>query len=156
MIKEIEGNLFDYLSEFDVVAHGCNCFCKMRRGIAVEFASRFNTHLFPMEDRLSIGDINKLGCIDYKYIDRDDESQIAVVNCYTQYSTKGMDPQKERHADYDAIRLAMRKINHVFKNKRIGLPAIGSGLAGGNWNTIRNIIAEELTDCEVTVVHFKN
>lgn len=29
-------------------------------------------------------------------------------------------------------------------------------LTGGNWNTIRNIIAEELTDCEVTVVHFKN
>lgn len=154
-MKEIEGDLFELVTQFDVIAHGCNCFCKMRRGIAVEFAKRYEAHLFPMENNKFIGDINKLGCIDYKHFSTDDEGQLTVVNCYTQYSTKGMDPSKEVHVDYDAIRMCMRKINHLFKNKRIGLPAIGSGLAGGNWSVIRQIIAEELTNCEVTIVHKK-
>ena len=46
----------------------------------------------------------------------------------------------------------MRKMNHVFKGKHIGLPQIGAGLAGGDWNRIKNIIQTELTDCKVTVV----
>jgi len=34
----------------------------------------------------------------------------------------------------------------------IGLPKIGAGLAGGDWNRIKEIIKTELTDCKVTVV----
>ena len=41
---------------------------------------------------------------------------------------------------YDAIRDVMFKINETFFGKRIGIPMIGAGLAGGDWNIIKNII----------------
>jgi O-acetyl-ADP-ribose deacetylase (regulator of RNase III) len=49
----------------------------------------------------------------------------------------------------------MRKINHTFKGKHIGLPQIGCGLAGGDWSRVKEIIKKELKDCKVTVVIFK-
>ena len=58
----------------------------------------------------------------------------------------------KKPVDYEAIVLCMRKINHIFKGKHIGLPMIGAGLAGGSWSSIRQIIQTELKDCNVTVV----
>jgi O-acetyl-ADP-ribose deacetylase (regulator of RNase III) len=49
----------------------------------------------------------------------------------------------------------MRKINHTFKGKHIGLPKIGAGLAGGDWNRIKTIIQTELKDMKVSVVIYK-
>ena len=49
----------------------------------------------------------------------------------------------------------MRKINHMFKGQHIGLPRIGCGLAGGDWDIVRGIIQTELKDCHVTVVNYK-
>jgi O-acetyl-ADP-ribose deacetylase (regulator of RNase III) len=49
----------------------------------------------------------------------------------------------------------MRKMNHIFKGKHIGMPKIGAGLAGGDWKFIQQIIVRELKDCIVTVVIYK-
>ena len=49
----------------------------------------------------------------------------------------------------------MRKINHQYKGNKIGLPLIGAGLAGGDWNVIEKIIEKELKDMDVTIVKFK-
>ncbi len=35
--------------------------------------------------------------------------------------------------------VCMRKINNVFAGKHIGMPKIGAGLAGGNWNRIEHM-----------------
>ena len=43
-------------------------------------------------------------------------------------------------------------MNYRFKGKHIGLPKIGAGLAGGDWERIKGIIQKELKDCEVTIV----
>ena len=124
------------------------------------------------------GNINKLGTIDYQHqylwfkhpmakdglavpmnhktLGQPDVKDIIVVNSYTQYSygvnhTDGV----SKPLDYEALTLCMRKINHIFKGKHIGLPQIGAGLAGGDWNRIKQIIQTELKDCEVTVVIYK-
>jgi O-acetyl-ADP-ribose deacetylase (regulator of RNase III) len=57
--------------------------------------------------------------------------------------------------DYEAFTICMRKINNIFTGKHIGMPKIGAGLAGGNWNRIEHIINVELRDCTVTVVNYK-
>jgi len=57
--------------------------------------------------------------------------------------------------DYDALRMCMRKINHEFPGRKIGLPKIGCGLAGGDWNIVQGIIEDELHDCDVTIVNYK-
>ena len=43
-------------------------------------------------------------------------------------------------------------MNHEFKGKHIGLPQIGCGIAGGDWDVVKLLIKQELKDCDVTVV----
>jgi flavodoxin len=143
----------------------------MGAGIAPQMAKAFGCDTFKMEHDEYKGDINKLGTIDYELLHFSNWDQkyerypeegykilhkMYVVNSYSQYNygTNHADGVA-RPLDYEALTLCLRKINHTFKGKRIGLPAIGSGLAGGNWNRIQAIIQQELKDCDVTVVIYK-
>jgi len=158
MYKEIQGDLIELAKQgmFDVITHGCNCMCTMGAGIAPQMAKAFACHAYPLEELSTKGDINKLGQIDYKYYNlyefEDSPKKIlAVVNSYTQYSPAPW----LKPLDYEALTLCLRKINHVFRGKHVGLPQIGAGLAGGDWDRIKQIIQTELKDCEVTVVIYK-
>jgi O-acetyl-ADP-ribose deacetylase (regulator of RNase III) len=46
----------------------------------------------------------------------------------------------------------MKLIKDGFSGKKIGLPFIGAGLAGGDWAIISQIIKEELAGEDITVV----
>jgi O-acetyl-ADP-ribose deacetylase (regulator of RNase III) len=46
----------------------------------------------------------------------------------------------------------MKWAKQEFTGKKIGLPLIGAGLAGGDWTIIEKIIEEELEGEDVTVV----
>jgi hypothetical protein len=92
----------------------------------------------------------------YEMLKKYDEDGIIkgliVVNAYTQYGFG----KKKSPVDYDAITMIMRKMNHEFKGKHIGIPyLIGCGLAGGDWNKIKEIILRELVNCDVTLVEYK-
>lgn len=169
--KEIEGDLIALAKqgEFDVIAHGCNCFCRQKKGLAPQMVEAFQTDNFPMESYMREGDIDKLGRIDYRTVWIDKTvvnwngvgNPLIIVNAYTQYKIKKFNnfpyeyTTTENPFDYEAFTLCMRKINHVFEGKHIGLPQIGSHLAGGSWNLIKPIIQKELKDCDVTVVIYK-
>lgn len=162
MFTEVKGNLITLAKqgEFDVIAHGCNCFCVMGAGLAPQMAVAFGCDKFPMEHEDYRGDINKLGTIDFGLQhypgSKKFESGFYVVNAYTQYSFGSNHPDGVKDpVDYDAITICMRKINHIFKGLHIGLPLIGAGLAGGDWEIIKTIIKQELKDCQVTIVHYK-
>ncbi len=72
MYNEINGDLIKLALEgkFDVIAHGCNCFCTMGAGIAPQMAKTFGCDKFKMEFSQYRGDINKLGTIDFKIFHR--------------------------------------------------------------------------------------
>jgi O-acetyl-ADP-ribose deacetylase (regulator of RNase III) len=182
MYQEIKGDLIELAKQgnFDVIAHGCNCFCTMGAGIAVPMKIAFGCDKFPLERKEEVfidqddqesyyptnnyGNINKLGQIDYQNIHINTKTgrllagyslpkpdyiiTVTVVNAYTQYHWD----RNTKPFDYDAFTLCMRKMNHVFKGMHIGLPQIGSHLAGGDWVRIKEIIQRELKDCTVTVV----
>ena len=123
----------------------------MGAGIAPQMAKAFGCDEYPMEGWGP--DINKLGCIDYEYYELEDGPEfVTVINSYTQhhFSSKNGPP-----IDYEALTLCMRKINEQFEGQHIGLPQIGAGLAGGDWERIKQIIQTELVDCNVTVVIYK-
>ena len=195
--QEIEGDLIRLAKQgtFDVITHGCNCFCQMGAGIAPQMASAFGCDEFKMEIKSYIdytedgldfkvitknrGDINKLGTIDYQHqylwfehpavtepgvaypMNSKSPGQpgvkdIIVVNSYTQYNYGANHKDGvAKPIDYEALALCMRKINKTFAGKHIGLPKIGAGLAGGDWNRIKNIIQTELKDMKVSVVIYK-
>lgn len=166
--NEIKGDLIKLaqIGTFDVIAHGCNCHCTMGAGIAPQMARAFGADKFPMEAQQYTGDVNKLGTIDWRELEVSTMSCIPkgytgictselrhpliVVNAYTQFGFGGSKP-----VDYEAITLCMRKMNHEFKGKHIGLPKVGCGLAGGSWRKVKNIIKRELYNCDVTIVIYQ-
>ncbi|RYD20572.1 MAG: hypothetical protein EOP88_14530 [Verrucomicrobiaceae bacterium] len=56
--------------------------------------------------------------------------------------------------DYSAIRSCFQWIRQNHGAKRVGLPKIGAGLAGGDWSKIATIIDEETPGMDVTLVEF--
>lgn len=153
MYNEIEGDLIALAKQgmFDVITHGCNCMCNMGAGIAPQMAKEFGCNNYKLEEMSTQGNINKLGQIEWNYYPVSIDKKVAVVNSYTQY----VPAPWLKPLDYEALTLCLRKINHTFKGKHIGLPKIGAGLAGGDWERIKQIIQTELVDCEVTVVLYK-
>lgn len=138
---------------YDVVVHGCNCFCRQRRGLAPQMALAFGTHKFSKEDVAYVGYIDKLGSIDYEHMYLPNNNELIVVNAYTQYhwelpSVFGIP------LDYDALNLCLTKINRHFKGKHVLLPKIGCGLAKGDWVRVYGSIRTRLVDCDVTVVEY--
>jgi len=158
-MEYITGDLIKLANEgkFDVIAHGCNCFCTMGAGIAPQMAEAFNADNYPLEANKYKGSINKLGMIDYRTIDIEySNTELVVVNAYTQYGLGANHKSGSKTPlDNDALRLCLRKMNKLFKGKHIGLPKIGCGLAGGNWTEVSKYIEEELTDCQVTIVNYE-
>jgi len=156
-MKEIKGNLIDLGLEghFDIIVHGCNCFCTMGAGIAKEIKERI-PDAWRADQRTHKGDIMKLGNYTFADLEINDKGWLTIINAYTQYRYgPNHEDGDKKPVDYDAIRLAMRKINHNYKKKSIGIPLIGAGLAGGDWEIIKKIIQQELKDMDVTIVHFK-
>jgi O-acetyl-ADP-ribose deacetylase (regulator of RNase III) len=145
-MKYIEGDLLTFAKHgmFYAIAHGCNCFCTMGAGIAKQVKEEFDG-AYIIDQQTQRGDYNKLGNFTKAY-----QNGVWIFNCYTQYHYGG-----EKPFDYEAFTLCMRKINYHFYGKRIGLPLIGAGLAGGDWNIIEKIIEKELKDMDVTIVKFK-
>ena len=167
--KEIKGDIIELAlkGEFDVIGHCTNAMCVMGGGMAVPMRKVFNCNNYPMENISTRGDINKLGQIDwgiygiqdgnlngiYEYKSLPKKDFVAVVNMYGQYNYGYSDGKPP--LDYEALRLCMRKMNFIFKGKRIGLPyVIGCGLAGGDKEIVIQMIKEEFCDCEVTMVNY--
>lgn len=137
----IEGDLIALAlaGRFDVIVHGCNCFCTMGAGIARvvqdEFPEAYAADLVTVK-----GDRNKLGDFSFATVMRK-QHQITIVNGYTQFHFHG----DSVLVDYDAVERLFTKIKQQFSGKRIGYPKIGAGLAGGDWDRISQIIDDKLT-----------
>ena len=146
----IKGDLIKLALEgkFDVIVHGCNCFCTMGAGIAKAIKSEF-PEAYEADCRTEKGSKDKLGTYSQATIERDG-NEITVINAYTQHDFKGHGMK----ADYDAIRSVFKKIKSHYSGRRIGYPKIGAGLAGGDWDQISKIIDEELINEDHTLVEY--
>lgn len=148
----VHGDLLSLMEDgtFDVMIHGCNCFNTMGGGIAGQISKRW-----PMVSAVDIltesGDINKLGQIQIVPQRRNDGTDFYVVNAYTQYEY-GTD---KMNVDYEAIVMAFRKVAKSFlPGTQIAYPRIGCGLAGGDWDVVKEIIANELNGHVHTLVEY--
>jgi O-acetyl-ADP-ribose deacetylase (regulator of RNase III) len=135
MLKHTKGNLLDLAEagEFDIVVQGCNCFNTMGGGIAREIRERYPV-VASVDIETVRGDYNKLGT--WTECDAGEKNRFTVINAYTQYDmSKGTDV-----FEYTAFELILQKLCHAYGDKRIGLPYIGMGLAGGD----KTVILEQI------------
>ena len=138
-MKTVKGDLIQLAqnNEFDVIVHGCNCLCNMGGGIA-----RTISRVFPEAEKADnqtvSGDRSKLGTYSKAVIDVNGKL-LTIVNGYTQFYT---------------VRSVFKAIKRDFSGLRIGYPAIGAGIGGGDWNVISKIIDEELQGENHTFIHY--
>lgn len=150
-MKEIQGDLIALAKEgrFDVIAHGCNCFCGMGAGLALAISREF-PEAAEADKQTCSADPDKLGTCSVATCTRNGYT-FDVVNAYTQFHWAGAGVL----VNYGALYSCMQWIKSRYAGKRIGLPKIGAGLARGDWNVIKNIIAEVLEGEGVTIVLYE-
>lgn len=133
-----KGNLIDALinGEVDVLAHGTNCSNGFGSGIAGAIAHR----LPEVKEQFHMDHENKLdtlGTISPVFLKK---YRGMVVNCYTQekYGRK----KGHLYMSYEAMDKCMKHLANFASsnNLKVGLPKIGCGLAGGDWNIVSGII----------------
>jgi O-acetyl-ADP-ribose deacetylase (regulator of RNase III) len=149
-MNTVQGDLIELAKAgaFDVIIQGCNCQCRMARGIALTIKQQF-PEAYTADCQTASGDRSKLGNFTTVQIDRDGYN-FTIVNGYTQFHWQGDGVL----ADYEAIRSVFRQVQQQFGGKRIGYPKIGAGLARGDWSIIAAIIEAELAGENHTYVEF--
>ena len=149
-MRKIKGDLIELAldGEFDLIIHGCNCFCIMGAGIAKTIKLKF-PEAYKADLKTEKGDKSKLGTISVAETETEN-GKLIIINGYTQFNWRG----NGNKADYDAIRNVFKKVKEKFSGLRIGYPAIGAGLAGGDWNIISEIIEQELDGENHTFVEY--
>jgi O-acetyl-ADP-ribose deacetylase (regulator of RNase III) len=150
-MRTVKGDLIALAKQgdFDVIVHGCNCFHAMGGGLAVQVKRHF-PEAYAADMATPYGDRAKLGTCSVA-VATTPAGALTIVNAYTQFQPsmgRGVD------VDYDAVRDAMAWVKAHYAGKRIGLPQIGAGLAGGDWARIEAIIARQLGGEDVSIVIF--
>lgn len=146
--------------QFDLIVHGCNCFCTMGAGIALTIKNNW-IEAYNADLKTAKGDANKLGSYSSVIVDtKANKKSLTIINMYTQYdigySLDGIPP-----VDYTAIHDGFFHLNKQYKDKRrdgkklkVGIPYIGAGLAGGDWEAIERLINVAAPDLDITLVKY--
>lgn len=145
-LEYVEGDLVKTAPNYDLIVHGCNCQCVMGGGIAKQIKKAY-PEAYLVDTMTKKGDKSKLGTISVY-----DGEDVKIINAYTQFDYKW--DEDNPPVDYDAIRSCMKLIKERYSGKKIGLPKIGCGLAGGDWDKVEAIIEEELEGENVIIVEY--
>jgi O-acetyl-ADP-ribose deacetylase (regulator of RNase III) len=159
-IKEIEGDLIKMAKygKFDVIVHGCNCYATMGAGIAVAVRNTFpEAYQADRQFKIKNGE-KRLGKLSFAFANTATGEAVMVANLYTQ-----LNPGKDfrESALKEALESLKNQIKFLYQFKRgglvkIGFPLIGCGIGGGDWNRVRQIITDSLSEgFQITIVHFK-
>lgn len=134
------GNLLE--SDCDYICHQVNCMGKMGSGIAKQIREKWPIVYVDYLEKCNkeIPDFLFTG-IQIVPI----EENKNVINMFSQF---GYGYDNKRYTSYDAFWQCLGKIKDAIpKGSKIGFPAyIGCGLGGANWEIIRTMIEEVLSE----------
>lgn len=152
MLKYVKGDLVQmaYNGEFEFIIHGCNCFHTMGAGIAKQIKMTF-PEAYECDLKTPYGDRYKLGRTSTEFC-KNSKSGVWVINAYTQFKPGRENP---KHL-YRNIKDCFSQYVVHLKDKKIGIPKIGCGIAGGDWNIVSDIIEDIMKDSDITVVVFED
>lgn len=123
------------------IAHQANCFNTMKSGIAPLIAA-YCPEAYEADQKTEKGNKSKLGTFTYGF----SSNGVMVWNLYGQYNY-GRVPGVV-YTNYDALFQALSKMGAWLYNSSgpntIGLPKLGCGLAGGDWQVVEQIIKDTL------------
>jgi O-acetyl-ADP-ribose deacetylase (regulator of RNase III) len=145
MIELVKGDLF--AASPRALAHGCNCAGAMGKGIAVEFKRRWpkmyeEYHALCEAGRFQLGDV-------FAWSD----GAVVIFNLATRKSFRG-----KVRGDLDAIARAAARMLSIAEERgiaEIGMPKIGAGLGGLDWEDVRAVLARAARSSAVKLKVFE-
>jgi O-acetyl-ADP-ribose deacetylase (regulator of RNase III) len=140
------------VGKFDVVLHGCNCFCTMESGVAKQLAQYFPSAR-QADNKTVYGDRGKLGTYSYSVINIPTKTTpIVLVNGYTQFHY-GRKHFEEGGFNYDVLTTLLNAVNYRFGGRGLafGIPFIGADRSGGNPDKIFSILQHFIGSENVTL-----
>lgn len=145
----VDGDIF--ACDTDVILHQVNCQGVMGSGVAKQVHEKY-PKVYQMYKHICDWYHNErvlLGCAQGVSVESlVTGKELTIVNLFAQYQY-GLGTC---HTDYVALRDCFKKVNELYKGKRIAIPyLIGCFRGGGNWDVVSQMIADELTDCDVTL-----
>lgn len=152
-MKIVSGDLLTLAEDglFDVIVHGISCDNSMGAGLAKHIRKEY-PEAYAADQEYNAKPEVKLGSISGVKTEADvyglNTHQFYIINGYTQLHAFGYGTL----VDYDAIRSVFATVKDHFGGLRIAYPKIGSGKARGDWDTISQIIEEELAGENHTLV----
>lgn len=157
MIKHVVGDLFEYVDSEErdvVIPHITNNIGAWGAGFVVPLGRRF-----PKAQMEYLNSKPTLGVNQWVNVENNGEKNIWVANMCSQHgitskSTGGREHVNSKPIRYAALVDCMRNVHEGSKHIRenvIFAPKFGSGLAGGNWDLIEELIEEIWSDHEVTI-----
>ena len=138
IVKYIKGNLLGHPFQ---IAHGVNCQGVMGSGVALAIKNKYPNHF---NDYINAVKLNRGISSDLLGKITDDPSkEDKILGMFTQdfYGKDG-----KRYVNYAAIGSAFREVSDYLSGDPddsfcpLGIPKIGAGLGGGDWNIIEQII----------------
>lgn len=142
MIKILNGNLFD--TDAEIICHQCNCQGVMGSGVAAEVKRRYPYVYMEYREYYMMGML-QLGNVVFSQTGNKGKQVIANILGQDKYG------QGRQYTDYTALRRCMKLIRKYAETRydyrpiKIAFPyGMGSVRGGGDWNTVYQIIDEEL------------
>lgn len=149
MIKEIKGNILD--THCKLIAHGVNCQGVMGSGVAKALYEKWpevkEDYLAYVNNYKTTADALLGRVVPIKTTDNK-----IVYNCFTQQNY-GYDG-KQVYLSYEALHEVLLTLLICIENRNeteIAIPKIGCGLAGGNWEKVKELIETVFKDSGITV-----
>jgi len=142
MVREEKGDLLETPCRH--IAHGVNCWGVMGSGVAKAIYTKWPTvkeEYITFCDRamplVQNGQEDLLGAVHEVHL-----LNKSVFNCFTQDHYL---PRTIVHLDYKALRECFEHITKM-ELRRLAIPKIGCGLAGGDWTKVKEIINDVTKD----------
>jgi hypothetical protein len=152
MITTKKGNLFDHIADDCVIPHCVNNLGKWGSGFVLAIDKYLGSK--PKEDYIgwSRNKLIGLGSTKFSTMERNKEI-VTVAHMWAQHQTirEGYKPVR-----YAALIKCMEEVLEYcqLNNKKIIAPHFCSGLAGGNWDFIRELIDEIWGNLDVTIFEY--
>ncbi len=130
--------------EIDYLLHGCNCLKVMGTGFAKYLKAEF-PKAYEADYKNPDPPFRRIGGYSSCNIALGD-SMLTIVNLYTQYDWG----TSSRKVEYGAIKRALESFVRDFAvaDSTIGLVKIGTGLAGGKWEIVQEILNDVIDYAE--------
>jgi O-acetyl-ADP-ribose deacetylase (regulator of RNase III) len=142
-IIPVSGDLLDFPNGIECIMHGCNTLNIMGAGIAKSISLRFPYAFYADKTahrRAKIANKSLLGTFSHVSLPGDKH----IINLYQQseIAENPLDSAPFRIMAFEAALIRALKFCKEIGVANVGLPhKIGCGLAGGNWNEVRNVIS---------------